>query len=147
MDCSPPGSSVHKISQARILERVAISFFRGSSWPSDWIRVSYASCTGRRILYQWDTWDKPWEFLYECQKYLAVVGLEIPKCLPQTPQTIQIKNYFESSGLQPPKKSREPSVLIASMSGIGSHVTALNQNQHSIPHHMYFNPSVETQFS
>ena len=31
MDCSPPGPSVHGISQARILERVAISFFRGSS--------------------------------------------------------------------------------------------------------------------
>ena len=29
MDCSPPGSSVHGISQARILERVAISFSRG----------------------------------------------------------------------------------------------------------------------
>ena len=32
MDCSPPGSSVHGISQARILEGVAISFSRGSSW-------------------------------------------------------------------------------------------------------------------
>ena len=31
MDCSPPGSSVHGISQARILEWVAISFSRGSS--------------------------------------------------------------------------------------------------------------------
>ena len=31
MDCSPPGSSVHGILQARILEWVAISFFRGSS--------------------------------------------------------------------------------------------------------------------
>ena len=30
MDCSPPGSSVHGISQARILERVAIPFSRGS---------------------------------------------------------------------------------------------------------------------
>ena len=30
MDCSPPGSSVHGISQARILERVAISFSPGS---------------------------------------------------------------------------------------------------------------------
>ena len=29
MDCSPPGSSVHGISQARILEWVAISFSRG----------------------------------------------------------------------------------------------------------------------
>ena len=32
MDCSPPGSSVHGIFQTRILEWVAISFSRGSSW-------------------------------------------------------------------------------------------------------------------
>ena len=32
-DCSPPGSSVHGILQARILEWVAKSFSRGSSWP------------------------------------------------------------------------------------------------------------------
>ena len=40
MDCSPPGSSVHGISQARILEWVAISFSRGSDprllhWQAD----------------------------------------------------------------------------------------------------------------
>ena len=35
MDCSPPGSFVHGISQAKILEWVAISFSRGSSWPRD----------------------------------------------------------------------------------------------------------------
>ena len=34
-DCSPPGSSVHGISQAWILEGVAISFSRGSSWHRD----------------------------------------------------------------------------------------------------------------
>ena len=33
MDCSPPGSSVHGVFQARILEWVAISFSRGSSQP------------------------------------------------------------------------------------------------------------------
>ena len=33
MDCSPPGSSVHGISQSRILEWVAISLSRGSSQP------------------------------------------------------------------------------------------------------------------
>ena len=38
-DCSPPGSSVHGISQARILEWVAISFSRGSSWPRDQTQV------------------------------------------------------------------------------------------------------------
>ena len=40
MDCSLPGSSVHGILQARILEWIAISFSRGSSWPRDQTRVS-----------------------------------------------------------------------------------------------------------
>ena len=41
MDCSPPGSSVHGIFQARILEWVAIPFSRGSSQPKDWTWVSH----------------------------------------------------------------------------------------------------------
>ena len=41
MDCSLPGSSLHGILQARVLEWVAISFSRGSSWPRDWIHVSH----------------------------------------------------------------------------------------------------------
>ena len=40
MDCSPSGSSVHGILQARILECVAIPVSRASSWPRDWTRVS-----------------------------------------------------------------------------------------------------------
>ena len=40
MDCSPPDSSVHGISQVRILEWVAISFSRGSSQPRGHSRVS-----------------------------------------------------------------------------------------------------------
>ena len=38
-NCSPPGSSVLGISQARILEWVAISFSRGSSQPKDQTQV------------------------------------------------------------------------------------------------------------
>ena len=34
-DCSLPGSSVHGIFQAIVLEWLAISFSRGSSWPRD----------------------------------------------------------------------------------------------------------------
>ena len=49
MNCSPPGSSVHGISQATILEWVDIPFSRESSWPRDWICVSWASCIGRQI--------------------------------------------------------------------------------------------------
>ena len=40
MDCSLPGSSVHGIFQARVLEGVAISFSRGSSQLRDRARVS-----------------------------------------------------------------------------------------------------------
>ena len=39
-NCSPPGSSVHGILQARILEWVAIPFSTGPSWPRDQTRVS-----------------------------------------------------------------------------------------------------------
>ena len=41
MDCSLPGSSVHGIFQARVLEWVAFSFSRGSSWPRDRTQVSH----------------------------------------------------------------------------------------------------------
>ena len=50
LDYSPLGSSVHGIAQARILELVAISFSRGSSWPRDWNCISCLSCFGRQIL-------------------------------------------------------------------------------------------------
>ena len=50
MYCSSPGSSVHGISQARILEWVAISYFRGSSGPRDWRPVS---CIAGRFFTTW----------------------------------------------------------------------------------------------
>ena len=53
MDCSPPGSSVHGILQARVLEWVAISSSTGSSWPKDRTFVSWGSCIGKQILYNW----------------------------------------------------------------------------------------------
>ena len=51
-DCSPPGSSVHGVLQAGILEWVAMLFSRGSSWSRDWTWASYVSCIGRQVLYQ-----------------------------------------------------------------------------------------------
>ena len=47
MGYSPPGSPVHGIAQARILEWVAIPFSRGSSWPGD---GTHDSCIGRRFV-------------------------------------------------------------------------------------------------
>ena len=51
MDCSPPGSSVHGILQARLLEWVAMPSSRGSSRPRDQTCVSFISGIGRRVLY------------------------------------------------------------------------------------------------
>ena len=65
MVCSPPGSSIHGILQARILECVAISFSRGSSQPTDW---TWVSCVAGRLFTVWATrpttaefWKK-WEY-------------------------------------------------------------------------------------
>ena len=51
--CTPPGSFVHRILQARILEGVAVPSFRGSSQPRDQTCVSYVSCIGTSA-----TWDQ-----------------------------------------------------------------------------------------
>ena len=59
MDCSPPGSSIHGIFQARILEWVAIFYSRVSSWPRDQTCVS---CTGRWILNHCATWEAQYIF-------------------------------------------------------------------------------------
>ena len=53
MNCRPPGSSVHEILQARILEWVAMPSSRGSSQPRDWTLVSHIA--GRFF-----TCDKVW---------------------------------------------------------------------------------------
>ena len=50
MDCNPPGSSVHGILQARILEWVAMPSSRESSQPRDG-PISYVSYIGRWVLY------------------------------------------------------------------------------------------------
>ena len=56
-DCSPPGSAVHGILQARTLEWVAISSSRGFSQPRDQTCASCISCLGRWILCPWATWE------------------------------------------------------------------------------------------
>ena len=57
MDYNPPLSYVHGILQASILEWVAISCSRSSSWPRDQTRISCVSCVGRQVLYHWATWE------------------------------------------------------------------------------------------
>ena len=64
MDYSPPDSTVHGILQARILERVVISFSRGSSPPGDLPHLGILSIQGsgigRQVLYHQRHLGSPW---------------------------------------------------------------------------------------
>ena len=72
-DCSLPDSSIHGILQARILEWVAMSPYRGSSWPKDQIHVPCGFSFASGFFYLWATgeawatvhgvsksWTRPW---------------------------------------------------------------------------------------
>ena len=74
MDCSPLGSSVPGILQARILEWVAITFCRGSFWPRDWTQVS---CTAGGFFTVWATRKAHWPTLTESTNSKAVYVLQI----------------------------------------------------------------------
>ena len=60
MDCSPPGSFVQRILQARIEEWVTISFSRESSQTRDWTQVSHVA---GRFFTIWVTKEAPVDFL------------------------------------------------------------------------------------
>ena len=59
----------HGIFHARILERVAISYPRGSFWSRDWTHVSCVSCIGRQILYHCNTWEAL-HTIYMCRPFI-----------------------------------------------------------------------------
>ena len=54
VDWSPPGSSLHGISKARMLECVAVFFSRRSSWTRD---RTHVFCIGKQILHHWAIWE------------------------------------------------------------------------------------------
>ena len=75
MDCSTPGSSVHGILQARILEWLAISSSRGASWCRDQAPVPWGFCIGRQILYHWVTWEVPSVYHIHFHPWLGYLGI------------------------------------------------------------------------
>ena len=85
MDRSPPGTSVHGILQARILEWVAMTSSRGSSRPRDRTCVSCDSCTAGRFFTA-----EPREFLLHLipfflirfTSFLAIYSAFIPAFVP-----------------------------------------------------------------
>ena len=81
MDCSPEGSSVFRIPQARILEWVTMPASRGSSWLRDWTGVS---CIAGRFITHWATWEGP---------HRLVITAQIGP-LPPTPSPEQVSIYY-----------------------------------------------------
>ena len=86
MDCSPSDSSVHSISQARILESVAIPFSRGSSQPRDQNCISMSQALGGGFFTTRATWEgSPSKLLSKgslsCCKHLKKVCVNLLKFL------------------------------------------------------------------
>ena len=55
VDCSPPGSFVHGVLQARMLEWVAMPSSRESSWPREWTHISCVFCISGGFFTHWAT--------------------------------------------------------------------------------------------
>ena len=97
MECSPPDSFVHGISQARIMEWAAISYSRGSFRLRDQILISCISCIGRQILYHWRNLGRlgSVQFNSVAQSFLTLCdlmnrstpGLPVHHQLPESTQT------------------------------------------------------------
>ena len=75
MDCSPPGSSVHGLSQARTLEQVAVSFSSGSSRARDRTCIP---CTDRQILYHRATREAPCRLQKHRETFKRVIKQSCP---------------------------------------------------------------------
>ena len=74
MDLNPPGSSVHGILQARILEWIGTPPFRASSQPRSQTFVSYVSCRGRWFFTNSTTWEA-------CHTHVFIIDLFVNKHL------------------------------------------------------------------
>ena len=113
MDCSPRGSYVHGILQARIPEWVAVPFSRGSSWPRDQTCVSYISCIGRQVLYHCATWERNW-----------LIGIWPQRLLPDADQPGYLYCLIQSSMSLILKKNFFFNLFILSVSGLSCSVWA-----------------------
>ena len=99
--CSPPGSSVHGILQARILEWV--SLHQGIFPTRDQTHVSYVSCLGRCVLYHCATWKAPYSSKSRDRSVIKIidhngsVDMSVLQRLGWT-RKLRSRNYFTERG-------------------------------------------------
>ena len=89
MDCRPPGSSLHWISQARKLEWVAMPFSRASSWPRDWTAFLFfffplSNFLFFKIYFNWRLITILWWFL----PYIDINQPWVDMCSPSWPSLL-----------------------------------------------------------
>ena len=82
MDCSPPGSSIHGILQARILEWVALPSSRESSRPRDQTQVSYTPELSGRFLTTSASWQADMHNWRSVDRLSMQVSMPDSKALP-----------------------------------------------------------------
>ena len=73
MNCSPPGSSVHRSRQAWMLEWVATPSSKGSSRPRDRTCISCVSCLGRWALYHYCHLGSFWQHILVVVVFLRLI--------------------------------------------------------------------------
>ena len=89
MDCSLPGSPVHGIFQAIVLEWIAISFSRGSSQPRDW---TWVSCIVDRRFTIWATREfLKWKWKFLCHVQLFVTPWTVALLAPLSVGILQAR--------------------------------------------------------
>ena len=86
------GSSVHGNPQARILEWVAISFSRGTSWPRNWPQVSH---NVGRCFTNWATWEVSKARNVHSHSYFRMYSN-----IKQQSSTMQNRNWFCTNLIQ-----------------------------------------------
>ena len=116
MDCSPPGSSIHGIFQARVLEWVTISFSRGPFQLRDWIPVS---CTAARHFAVWATREVSAK---EGINMVPVPRRPLPAAIHVGAHLFNLEHYYWS-------QSPEAEGLVAALSKLGD-----------TPNETYLNP-------
>ena len=95
VDCRPPGSCVHGISQARTLDGVVISYSGMSSRPGDWNCVSCVSRFGRQILSHWAAWEASGPLCPPLHLTAAWMGVH-PFCLYGLQRPLWKTTFFTS---------------------------------------------------
>ena len=121
LDYNLPGSSVHGILQARILEWRAIPFSKGSSWPRNRTRVS---CIAGTFFTIWAIREAPWWEVgiitvwgtgLECHHKYALYGGQQPNSLSPRPvrfprMQASLTSFTCDSGESDPHKLMQPSI-------------------------------------